>query len=397
LYLLFIRTTGATFIQLSGILLWDLARIARYDMLVPIFGLLALHLYYTTDTKPSGRFYFLIGMLVACAGLSHIYGNFWLIVILLLGVWQRRGWPFVVWLLAGFTLVWLPYLFYIWQGWADWLAQINYHSEKLQLGQPAWYLSNLLLEYQRYGPGIDEADWGFWTRPGFWTTALLLPTAVFRLVQTAVREKNQAAQTVLVPLLIIPLLFALLITPKASRYLATIMPLVAVAVAWVARQIWQWARRRKGTYWLRWVMLVWALAILFEGSRRIYLWPVAASTTTSYTAFMAEIRQEITADSHVLAIHDYWFGLQDLRLTAWVVPLQLAREESLTAALTAVNPDVIIWDMPTEEYFQQHPQLSQEVNGWLEAQGFVTAVTLHDPTYNTVQILARDGSQSQPP
>jgi hypothetical protein len=112
---------------------------------------------------------------------------------------------------------------------------------------------------------------------------------------------------------------------------------------------------------------------------------------------MAEIRQEITADSHVLAIHDYWFGLQDLRLTAWVVPLQLAREESLTAALTAVNPDVIIWDMPTEEYFQQHPQLSQEVNGWLEAQGFVTAVTLHDPTYNTVQILARDGSQSQPP
>jgi hypothetical protein len=372
--------------------MWDLARIAQYDMLVPVFGLLALHVYDKAAPKAEWYIYAVVGVLVACAGLSHIFGNFWLPAILILAIWQRQGWRAggwqpIFWVLLGFTLVWLPYLFYIWQAPVVWQAQMNFHTEKIQLGQPGWYLANLLGEYQRYGPGLNEPDWGFWTRPGFWTVTLLLPFAVIRLLQNAIREKSQAAQTVIVPLLLIPFLLALLITPKASRYLATVIPLVALAIAWAAVQIWQWTKQQKGGHWLRLVMLIVSLAILLEGSRRIYLLPAAASTATAYSSLTATMRQHIAADAHVLGLHDYWLGFYDLPYTTWVVPLQQAREQPLSTALAAISPDVIIWDEPIARLFQQRPELSREVNDWLAAEGFVTAATLHDQTYGTIQIL----------
>ena len=390
LCLLFVRTAGATFIQISGILLWDLARIARYDMLVAVFGLFALLVYDKVSQNPDRRSYAVVGALTACAGLSHIFGNFWLPVILVLALWQRQSWPHIGWLLLGFTIVWLPYLLYIEQAHTDWLAQMNFHTEKLQLGEPNWYLSNLLAEYQRYGPGINEPDWGLWTRPGFWTVGLLLPFALIRLLQTAVREKDRNAQILLVPLTIIPFLLALLITPKASRYLATVIPLLAIAVAWVAIQLWRWTQQQKGGHWLRLVMLVLSVAILAEGGRRIYLLPSAARTTTPYRLLVEEMRTFIAADAHVLGLHDYWLGFYDRTYTTWVVPLQKARDESFKSALAAIKPDVIIWDEPIARLFQQRPELDREVTAWLMAERFVVAKTLNDQTYGTIHILIQE-------
>lgn len=390
LCLLFVRTTGATFIQISGILLWDLARIARYDMLVAVFGLFALLIYDKVRQNPDSRSYAVVGALVACAGLSHIFGNFWLPVILILALWHHQSWRHIAWILLGFAIVWLPYLLYIEQAPADWLAQMNFHTEKLQLAQPTWYVSNLLTEYQRYGPGVNESDWGLWTRPGFWTVGLLLPLALIRLLQIAVREKSRNAPTLLVPLTILPLLLALLITPKASRYLATVIPLVAIAIAWAAIQLWQWTQQQKGGQWLRLALLMLSLAILAEGSRRIYLLPSAANTTTPYGLLTSEMRTYIAADAHVLGLHDYWLGFYDRPYTTWVVPLQKARDESLTSALAAIKPDVIIWDEPIERLFQQRPELDREVTAWLKAERFVVAKTFNDQTYGTIHIFIQE-------
>src|SRR5690349_14301089 len=56
------RWTGLTYLQPSGIPLLDFARVARYDPLVPVFGLLALHLFWS-------KRYLLAGVLAGVAGL----------------------------------------------------------------------------------------------------------------------------------------------------------------------------------------------------------------------------------------------------------------------------------------------------------------------------------------
>src|SRR4030088_1418420 len=50
--LVLVRWTGLTYIQLTGIPLVDFARIARYDPLVPVFGLAALHVYLAARGPP---------------------------------------------------------------------------------------------------------------------------------------------------------------------------------------------------------------------------------------------------------------------------------------------------------------------------------------------------------
>ncbi|MGH2536249.1 MAG: glycosyltransferase family 39 protein, partial [Candidatus Promineifilaceae bacterium] len=76
--LLLARTGAHTPSQYTGIVLVDVARIARYDAAVPVFGLLSLHALWTAGERRGAAWYGLAGLLAALAGLSHLYGLFWL-------------------------------------------------------------------------------------------------------------------------------------------------------------------------------------------------------------------------------------------------------------------------------------------------------------------------------
>ena len=67
--LVLVRWTGLTYIQLSGIPLVDLARIARYDPLVPALGLAALYVYLSAR---SGLHFAVAGALAGLSGLAHV-------------------------------------------------------------------------------------------------------------------------------------------------------------------------------------------------------------------------------------------------------------------------------------------------------------------------------------
>lgn len=121
LLLLTVRWTNLTPYRISGILFLDVVRISRYDMAVPVFGLGALHAYLTARKTQRGRWYFVTGLLAALTGLVHLYGLFWLPVLLLLVLWDglptcagasARSSPLAAFglLLLGFVLPWLPYV-----------------------------------------------------------------------------------------------------------------------------------------------------------------------------------------------------------------------------------------------------------------------------------------------
>src|SRR5438874_5343474 len=85
--LVLVRWTGLTYIQVTGIPLVDFARIARYDPLVPVLGLAALHVFLSARGPPT---WVMAGAFAGLAGLAHLYGLFWLPILTILAIWNRH-------------------------------------------------------------------------------------------------------------------------------------------------------------------------------------------------------------------------------------------------------------------------------------------------------------------
>jgi hypothetical protein len=408
-WLVFVRWTGLTYIQPTGIPLVDLARIARYDPLVPVFGLASLHVYLwarsTGDrvgsrprgvVSPPGRarrtreiaLDVLAGCLAGLAGLAHLYGLFWIPALMLLAVWDghRRA---LGWLALGSVLPWLPYAAYVLADLPDWRAQTAVYADRFGLLDWRWYLDNLLQEYRRYGPGLGPMGASVIARVGFWSTLVGLPLAVAALLWRAVRHADAAARVVVVPALLFPVLFALLIRLKLVNYTLTELPLFAIAIGWGAVALWQrlgaaaqgtpgvtvdgdagqpapntaggdagepegvtatgdgrvtprrYTRGRAAggwptgggatsrlTIWARPALAALVLAVVVEGSVRLATLEAASASTTPYAAFSARVRQDLPPGARVLGLHTYWFGLEDVDYRSFLVPLTLADPRS---------------------------------------------------------------------
>jgi 4-amino-4-deoxy-L-arabinose transferase-like glycosyltransferase len=402
--LLFVRLTGITTSQLSGILFLDLARIGRYDMVVPVLGLAALHVYLRRpySAKDNTQYairntpYFLAGLLVGLAGLSHLYGLFWLPALLLLGLWQRRGWHSLLALLAGCALPWLFYLLYVAAGWQDWIGQTRDYAPRFGLLDWRWYLANLAHEPQRYGPGLGPPGWHYLLRPGFWLTLFLLPIAMLALTQRALQRNGReatAARYIVVPGLLFPLLFALLIYLKLSNYLIVVLPLGAIATAWGAATFWRQADERR---WLRPLLLLLLVAVTAEGIARMLAVQTAASQMTPYHTFISQVSAHIRPQERVLGLHHYWLGLESTDYRSWAVPLMLKEPyhssppRPLPESLSALSPDVILIDQRMRELFIAQPETAATIQSWLAQAGYRPVAVIEDETYGRIEIYRID-------
>ncbi|HEX8684282.1 MAG TPA: glycosyltransferase family 39 protein, partial [Ardenticatenaceae bacterium] len=209
-FMLLVRLTGLTYIQPSGILLLDMARISRYDMVVPVFGLASLHAYISAQQARTRRtrLYALTGLLTGLAGLSHLYGAFWLLALVLLALWDGVGWRNLAALLLGFAAPWLLYAAYVLGDVEAWRGQTREYGPRFDLLNPGWYWANLVQERRRYGPGLGPLGWQYLSRPGFWAALVALPLSLFALFRRALRQDDRAARTIVVPALVLPTLFA---------------------------------------------------------------------------------------------------------------------------------------------------------------------------------------------
>src|SRR5436190_17662476 len=113
--LLFVRGFALSPLHPTGILFLDVVRIARYDVLVPVLSLLALHAYLAATRKNATGWYFAAGLLAALAGLAHLYGVFIFVVLGALLFWVRPACPVRALgsMALGFVLPWLAYATYV--------------------------------------------------------------------------------------------------------------------------------------------------------------------------------------------------------------------------------------------------------------------------------------------
>ena len=396
--LLGLRLLATGRFQETGIPLFDFARIARYDMVVPVFGIAALHAYITAMHKKRLVWYGASGLLAALAGLSHLYGVFFLVVLLVLVAWNRDGWRALGMLVAGFVLPWLAYGAYVLGDLPDWRGQTKEYGPRFDLLNPAWYLDNLRSEAQRYQLGV--ATGRGWLRPGLWLTAILLPAAWIGLARDALTRHDRHARVLLTGALLMPALFALLITSKLANYLISFMPLWALSCAWAAVALWRWSRGVRRGAIVRVALAVTFSAMLAEGASQVARNVHRARETTPYRSYIAEVRQHIPTGSTVLGLHQFWFGLEDFPYRSWFVPIVLTdpayHDPPLTAsqAMAAIDPDVILVDPKMRAFLTAPESDSSAIDpgtflDWMTAQGFALDAQVDDPTYGLMEIYRR--------
>lgn len=399
--LLFTRFTVLSRYQVTGILWADFTRIARYDAVVPVFGLASLHSYLSASRRSRPGWYALAGSLAGLAGLSHLYGVFWLLVLAVLAAWNRAGWRALAATAAGFAAVWAPYLWYVAGDVRAWAGQTRQYAPRFDLLNPGWYLDNLRREPQRYQLGLNLHKAAGALRPGVWAVLIGLLASLAALGWRAARLQDKAARAVFVPALALPVLFALLLQLKLVNYAISLAPMAALALAWGAVSMWRWSRGVRRGAWVRALLAAWLVAIGAEGVRQYADFAATARRVSPYAHFIAQVRQNIPAGARVLGLHTYWFGLSDLDYRSWYVPIALAAETglqpapSVDQALDAIAPDVILVDPRMRAFFKEAPGAAANVQpgavlAWMEDRGYHQVAAVDDPTYGQMQIYRRD-------
>jgi hypothetical protein len=202
----------------------------------------------------------------------------------------------------------------------------------------------------------------------------LVPISLLTLgIQTLRGE--QAAATLFIPALTLPLLFALLIYLKLSNYLVTVFPLLALATSWFLLEVW----RRSGAggttilhrflpgKLLRAGLVLLLILVAIEGAWRIRQLNTAAAEMTPYEAFARETRAQIPSGSRVLGLHTYWLGLADYDYLSWTVPLLQIDASYWTPplnigqALDNAKPEAILIDPRIEDYLQERPLVANAI------------------------------------
>jgi hypothetical protein len=380
--LVLVRWTGLTYIQLSGIPVVDFARIARYDPLVPVLGLAALHVYLTARSSPRAWLFVASGILAGLCGLAHVYGLFWVPVLVALALWDGQGRRLIGLIVVGALLAWLPYAAYVLTDLPDWRGQTAIYAARFELLNPAWYAQNLAQEYHRYGPGLGPLGASWFLRPGWWFAIVALVVSLIGLGRRAL-EGDAAARAIVVPGVLLPLLFGLSITLKLVNYTLIELPFFAIAIAWGCVTLWT----ERG--WSRPVLGMMGVVIAVEGSLALARLEQAAATTTPYPTFIAEVRQFVPPEARVLGLHTYWIGFEDHDYRSFLVPLNLADlGVPLDEALADVDPDVVLLDERMRSYFESPAAANDLVlfRRWLLQHDGLLVGRVDDPTYGLMEV-----------
>jgi 4-amino-4-deoxy-L-arabinose transferase-like glycosyltransferase len=384
------RVTGSD--SATGILLLDLARINRYDIGVPVFGLMALLSFNRAERHDSRLWFIVAGLFVGLSSLTHMYGAFWLPAFFIVLAYRRR-WRLVMQsapylMLAGFVSVWLPWCVYIAGHWTDYLNQTRLVADRFRIFQPSFYVSNVLHEVDRYRSiGIRN--------PLAWILLPGVPAAVVLMLRWTRKQDHAPSFTLAAAAITQAALFALFLKVKSPAYLIALWPLGALALAWLA--VWLWKNKTATTARIGIALLM--AFIIAEGTVRIARTWTLAKETTPYEEFTRKVAACIPANSLVLGLQHYWLGLRQYPYRSWLVPIYYSHpvyyHERMTMdeALERVQPDVILIDRYMHEYFESISPAGHADHRLYE--GFRTFMARHaaeltcvveDKTYGTMRV-----------
>jgi 4-amino-4-deoxy-L-arabinose transferase-like glycosyltransferase len=328
----------------SGLPLLDIARIARYDILVPVFGLAA---FLAWLRGRNGRWPWLLagGLLAGLSGLANVYGAFWIAALAVLTMLESRAgrWRRLAWLLAGAAAPLLAWAAVLLAHLDETRGQFIKHAGRFDLLRPAFYLDNLLNEAHRYFLGVRDP--ATYLRLGFWLVALGLPASLLWLAWRWWRRGEARARWLLVPALALPGLLALLDSEKRFYYLIVAIPIFAVIVAWAATELFRCASRSGQAGLAALAALLAVQAGLGVASQQALARQAVAPATV-----YAELRAIVPpGPGIILGSPQLWLGMPAANFRSIVLPFLLAlpinaRPIPFEAALGQIDPSIVLMD-----------------------------------------------------
>jgi len=340
----------------SGVPLLDIARVVRYDILVPVWGLAgSLCLVWAHERRQSWGF-LASGVCVGLAALSNLYGALFLPVFAICLVWvdglavlRRR--PLYLILLGG-LLAAVPWAVYVARAPADFVGQMTIQSSRNRFDflSPTFYWQNLLNERYRYASWVGE-HFGrpvLWPRAGIWVLIVAVPVGLVLLARR-LPERRLADIFTFAAFPVLALLLAAMTNLKIYGYLALVMPFLALEMAYAIVGVWR--ALGPGRPAPRAVMLVGLCLALVEAQVAVARNLATARAAIPYDQLMQPIAAHLAPGARVLATHAYWLGLHE---TAVVRSLDLPfyfsnpayddEHETLAGAMAQLNPNDILVD-----------------------------------------------------
>jgi 4-amino-4-deoxy-L-arabinose transferase-like glycosyltransferase len=394
------RIAAPTAVRPIGILLLDDARINRYDIAVPAFGLVALLIVMRTADRSRWWPFVAAGGLAGLSALSHLYGAFWLATVLVFLVLrenpQRSTPTSIAAVVGGFVLVCVPWATWIGLHWQDYAGQMRTVATRFDVFTPSFYSVNILS-----ADGPISVEWLRQTlrslpldRVGSWTLALGTPVAVYMMWNRPERRAVAVACAIQLPL------FVALLQVKTFNYVIALWPLAALAIAWLAIELWD--RRRRV---IRGALSVVTAAILVEGGACLRAVAQQAKATSSYDWYESQIAACIPPGSLVLGFQHYWLGLRQFRFRTWLLPFYLANQGvepdplPLDVALERINPDIILIDRYARQLFSDtadpgHPfhYLALGFDAFRARRALVPLCVVRDHSYGVMEVYGVSAS-----
>jgi 4-amino-4-deoxy-L-arabinose transferase-like glycosyltransferase len=290
----------------SGIPHVDIGRIARFDILIPVWTIGALLLFLRAQKSARWSTYLAVGVLGGLATLTHVYGAFVLVIAGLLLLWEKNFVP-ILYIALGWLLALAPFALFVAQDFAAYQGQMLRHAERLGFFDPAFYVRNITEEPFRFltwfGGSFHPPD--LWPRIGIWVfiLGLLLANGIlWRRIRTNPTDADRLTWIAL-PAVWVPLL--LLITLKRYVYITLLMPFFVLQLAVAAVWLWRVFRR------FRWLWMLIATLLVAES-----VWGVVqnlrfAARRTPYETVAAEIQRAVPSDARVMGMPIFWYALRD--------------------------------------------------------------------------------------
>ncbi|MCI0695530.1 glycosyltransferase family 39 protein [candidate division KSB1 bacterium] len=384
----------------SGIPLLEFARVARPDIAVPACGLAALWIFNIAEQRRKARLYAFAGVFTGMAGLAHLYGAFYLPALLLALFLRRRRKvfrePSLYLMLAGFVFIWLPWLFFAAQSFADYRGQMLGHAPRFNVFDLQFYLHNLQNEPWRFGPLGPRSllSWRF----GVWLALFGVFAGVIFFWKKRSTVLVGPLFPVVIALITLEALLALLIRAKFPIYLLSILPLATLLLSWTLLEGFAWEKLRPN---FRFLLLGTVLVLLtFEGTARLLRREKLMAAMTPYPAFIGRLQPHIPTGALILGPNQFWPGLADHPYRTWFLPFMLsdagysAVPISFDSALVKISPRVILLDDAIRDYFASiakpgHPQHERAAAfaDYLRRRNANLAAEVNDATYGRIEIF----------
>lgn len=294
----------------------------RYDVVALAFIWLTVWLLDRLQRHPNRKLAFAVGAAAAAATLTQFFGAF----VLPLVMWsrfrrkgERQFWALNVWLVAGFFALVLPYAIYVLSDLDAFAGQAQLIQGRTALAQPAFYVSNLTREPQRFAWLLRRLPQGSTSQLGGvpWGQLLLLLGLVPALTVAMLAERARVGRVGLLGgyLLIVAAGLALVDSTKAPLYAIVLVPALALTFAVACGALWLWLRSEEGSrprkIAVSLVVLGVVLLALADGVLGLRRHLQDTRRVSAYMEVGERIESGLAPGAMVLGSARWWWALQD--------------------------------------------------------------------------------------